>query len=928
MFWRLGGFGFTNGSTLDSLLDKAPDLALEQVLDEDDLLQECKSHNPKLIEYLRDPNVLKQLLDYMIIDNLDDMAKQKYSQMACEILSCEMWSIYETIMENKTLLYHFWGFLEKPAPLDPLQASYFFRVNEQFLEKKTDDMILFIQSIPNVMSKMLRHIETSAIMDLLLKMISIERSESGIGMIDWLQSESLIPFLLSKIDPHTNPTIQMTAADILKSIIAISASPIGQGGIGVNSLLCELASKESMEVLIEYMLHRDAPFSSSSLVNGASIIIELIRKNNSDYDRPSFLDLSLTENSSLAKGSIYLGTMLKIFASHISDFQKILFNPKMVKDELQMAFGKVKPLGIERFRICELYAELLHCSNMVLLNSPKNELEILKKNELHDKTKKVQNTKSVDSETFLNLKSTEVFNSEQVSSWNDFTFKSIDSYEILENNQDFFSNKDNDVKNIFKEKITEIKLSTLDDNVNNHSQELSLENRLVNNTFEEILDISTDNLNHKDIKLEENPNNFGNIHDTLKISRCIDSNEKYSLNEEHLLNRKNSANINESDVVQKDADLVHELVVGDYLKMQFIEHKVFPTDMFFMFPWNNFLHNVVYDLIQQIFNGPMDKGCNSALVIDIFSRGQICEKIVQAQKESDNVTSKSSGVRLGYMGHLTLIAEEVIKFAERYPPHTVSPIIVEKISSTEWIDYVEHSLAETRARNNAILGGVRPHHLSLNSVIGFDTHGLQDFMSDASDIDYDDDDDDDDDDLNKRINLLGIEDNDKHSIDGTYNSGSFGHNQFLKYIDRQIVDNFPNKYEDLNDDEKEDTSWIEENNKLKQDGLTDDLNGSRYQKISDSECINGSLNDIFEQEMYSKYKKTYIDKNINASDFLTHDKKEKVNYDYDNFNDEVYLNPDNGIQTWNYELFNSIKTSEQEIQESRNTSVPYNNEYY
>lgn len=104
--------------------------------------------------------------------------------MACEILSCEMWSIYETIMENKTLLYHFWGFLEKPAPLDPLQASYFFRVNEQFLEKKTDDMILFIQSIPNVMSKMLRHIETSAIMDLLLKMISIERSESGIGMID------------------------------------------------------------------------------------------------------------------------------------------------------------------------------------------------------------------------------------------------------------------------------------------------------------------------------------------------------------------------------------------------------------------------------------------------------------------------------------------------------------------------------------------------------------------------------------------------------------------------------------------------------------------------------------------------------------------------------------------------------------------------
>jgi hypothetical protein len=45
MFWR---FGFNN-SALDGLLDKA-DVTLEEVLEEEDLLQEAKSANPKLIE--------------------------------------------------------------------------------------------------------------------------------------------------------------------------------------------------------------------------------------------------------------------------------------------------------------------------------------------------------------------------------------------------------------------------------------------------------------------------------------------------------------------------------------------------------------------------------------------------------------------------------------------------------------------------------------------------------------------------------------------------------------------------------------------------------------------------------------------------------------------------------------------------------------
>lgn len=118
------------------------------------------------------------------------------------MLSCEIWSICETVVQSRELLSNFWAFLDRPSPLNPLQASYFTKVNEQFLEKKTDEvcdpkshileytslirfqMIPFIQSIPNIVPKLLRHIETSAIMDLLLKIISMEKTEPGAGIVE------------------------------------------------------------------------------------------------------------------------------------------------------------------------------------------------------------------------------------------------------------------------------------------------------------------------------------------------------------------------------------------------------------------------------------------------------------------------------------------------------------------------------------------------------------------------------------------------------------------------------------------------------------------------------------------------------------------------------------------------------------------------
>ena len=139
--------------------------------------------------------------------------------------------------------------------------------------------------------------------------------------------------------------------------------------------------------------------------------------------------------------------------------------------------------------------------------------------------------------------------------------------------------------------------------------------------------------------------------------------------------------------------------------------------MFFRFPWNNFLHNVVYDIVQQVFNGQIDVGQNRRLAIDLFETGHITSRIIEGQAMSDLAEAKDN-VRLGYMGHLTLIAEEVVKFSERYSPENLSQSVYNSLTSQEWISYVDQKLAETRERDNAVLGGIRPDPRSMPGIPG------------------------------------------------------------------------------------------------------------------------------------------------------------------------------------------------------------------
>jgi serine/threonine-protein phosphatase 6 regulatory subunit 3 len=61
----------------------------------------------------------------------------------------------------------------------------------------------------------------------------------------------------------------------------------------------------------------------------------------------------------------------------------------------------------------------------------------------------------------------------------------------------------------------------------------------------------------------------------------------------------------------------------------------YSQDLFFDFPWNNFLHSVVYDVIHQILTGRVDGGLNRELIIALFRDGTLMHKIVEGQHRND-----------------------------------------------------------------------------------------------------------------------------------------------------------------------------------------------------------------------------------------------------------------------------------------------------
>lgn len=636
-----------------------------------------------------------------------------------------------------------------------------------------------------------------------------------------------MPTLLSFLGSEHSWATQTSAGDFMKAIITVSAnaSQNEQTCIGPNELTRQLVSRQCVEQLIGYMLG-----GGNALTVGVGIVIEVIRKNNSDYDPDVGAEANAVPSS---RDPIYLGTLLRLFAEHVPDFMSLIMNAPAQKARLESTFGdKIEPLGFDRFKTCELMAELLHCSNMGLLNEPGSEeliasrdterqrlrvegkLSTLRGEEVpssaDDLTMRISHSSPADEGRRLEITNIseddgfeEVGHSSEMTEDTSHEFvKAEDEIQsdqttsiLVKDDGEFvdepltspqanaegdkaqeveFSEPDLVVAPLSPSKqkaaevdelppsptkgeekvedlVEDMQKSMLEDKPASPEPEKAPASTDESDTSSTPVDTPAASVADSDAKPDaedakpeevevpaasesvepetedvDKPAPLFSTSEPAATEGAAATEQPTDESSELHTTTEPEPEAGEASVVagQEGVSEAQDLsnmqpVVGDYLKMQFVEYGVVPTilSFFFKYPWNNFLHNVVYDIVQQVFNGPMDRGFNPTLAISLFEAADVTTQIINGQNASEE-SQRQSRTRMGYMGHLTLIAEEVVKFTERHPPELLSETVLQRVMDQEWINYVEGALAETRERDNAILGGVRPEVALSNRQAG------------------------------------------------------------------------------------------------------------------------------------------------------------------------------------------------------------------
>ena len=128
---------------------------------------------------LTQPQVLDQLVELVVVEpaaDVEEKTRFKHSNVACELLNSDSDLMNDALLQPK-LLNRLCSFLEGEQELNPLLASFFSKTMSLLLAKRTAPIFQFLQSKPDFVPIVLRHIQTSAVMDFLLRLVSVEEVE-------------------------------------------------------------------------------------------------------------------------------------------------------------------------------------------------------------------------------------------------------------------------------------------------------------------------------------------------------------------------------------------------------------------------------------------------------------------------------------------------------------------------------------------------------------------------------------------------------------------------------------------------------------------------------------------------------------------------------------------------------------------------------
>ncbi|KAJ3612401.1 hypothetical protein NHX12_020677 [Muraenolepis orangiensis] len=358
MFWK---FDLHTTSHIDQLLDRE-DVTLRELMEEDDVLQECKAQNRRLLLFLSQDLCMQELVRLITTEpptDLEERSRFKFPNIACELLTADVSIINDKLGGDESLLEMLYHFLEQSPPLNPLLASFFSKTIGNLIARKTEQVISFLRKKEGFIGLVLNHIDASAMMDLLLRLIScVEPAPLRQEVLVWLNEEKLIQRLIELIYTGSDEERQSNASQTLCDIIRLSRDQANQmqENMEPDPLLAVLESQESVAGLLKSMFEGEQ--SQPAIVNGTQVLLTLLETRRSGLEGLMDLysqgyEMSYTVNSSI----------LHAIEPHLKDFHQLLLDPPKKSAILTTVGVLEEPLGNARLHVARLVAALLQTSS-------------------------------------------------------------------------------------------------------------------------------------------------------------------------------------------------------------------------------------------------------------------------------------------------------------------------------------------------------------------------------------------------------------------------------------------------------------------------------------------------------------------------------------------------------------------------------------
>ncbi|XP_011502575.1 PREDICTED: serine/threonine-protein phosphatase 6 regulatory subunit 3 [Ceratosolen solmsi marchali] len=348
-----------------SLMLHEKEITLKKLMDDDNILQECRAQNKKLLKFLTRLDILEELINLIIEEpsqDIDERWRYKYSNIACELLTCEVSILTEKLAGNEMLMSKLYSFIDKEQPLNPLLASFFSKTVHTLLRRTSYQnwfsyqfaclqVLESFKNRKNWIDLLLQHIQTSAIMDLILVLVTkIESHEISQNISNWLDDQQLIQRLIKLLSPNSDSEKHANASQLLSDIVKSSRLEGENRSYSIYQTIQSILSGEKIE---------------SSIIGGIKILINLIGQTESS-DSYGVPFNNIVEDEKRDKFTMIIIPYLEKLNLLLLDPPKVCLIILYISHQLGAGILE-KPFGPCRLHILKLFVKFLSTKNPKIL---------------------------------------------------------------------------------------------------------------------------------------------------------------------------------------------------------------------------------------------------------------------------------------------------------------------------------------------------------------------------------------------------------------------------------------------------------------------------------------------------------------------------------------------------------------------------------